>query len=324
MLQKLQQHLTDKEGDKFTKDAKSAIREDLSGRYREDDRREFREEATALDPRFKSSTATEPNELVPLQKPHEDSQDSNESPANQPKPDFTLPYKQLEVTRVDPSEVRGEGMDYAVYPTRKAVHFLCLAFNPDQWADSMEELPCYGEEYIDFLLEYFQTVLNKVESRNNDQRTREQTGSLTVNFVAAVVQNLRNRFPETELITAFKIIDTNNLPPRQDALRRYGTKELETLLAKYRGVEADQFLTVDAAQARQEWDLLRQLRLRVGAKHRLLFVSPNAMANAKAGRSTTARVRIFTREELLTRTAGGDGRRPQLDMSKIEAITDEA
>ncbi|CAH1240939.1 Hypp6226 [Branchiostoma lanceolatum] len=45
------------------------------------------------------------------------------------------------------------------------------------------------------------------------------------------------------------------------------------------------------------------------------------MAKAEAGRSTTARVRIFTREELLTRRAGGDGRRPQLDMSRIEAIT---
>ncbi|CAH1240940.1 Hypp6228 [Branchiostoma lanceolatum] len=52
-----------------------------------------------------------------------------------------------------------------------------------------------------------------------------------------------------------------------------------------------------------------------------VFVSPNAMAKAEAGRSTTARVRIFTREKLLTRTAGSGGRRLQLDMSRIEAIT---
>ncbi|CAH1242557.1 ZBED1 [Branchiostoma lanceolatum] len=77
MLQKLQQHTADKEeDDKFTKDVKSAIRKDLSGRYREVDRREFLEEATALDPRFKScpSGRTEPEEVVPLQKPQEDSQ----------------------------------------------------------------------------------------------------------------------------------------------------------------------------------------------------------------------------------------------------------
>ncbi|KAI8502479.1 hypothetical protein Bbelb_200670 [Branchiostoma belcheri] len=57
ILHKLEQHLLDKdEDDNFTKQIKSSIRDDLSTRYREQDRREFLEEASALDPRFKNST----------------------------------------------------------------------------------------------------------------------------------------------------------------------------------------------------------------------------------------------------------------------------
>ncbi|XP_060798253.1 E3 SUMO-protein ligase ZBED1-like [Neoarius graeffei] len=105
MLHKLEQHLADKdEDDKFTKDIKSSIREDLSARYREDERRERLEEATTLDPRFKGSMVVpvdvwdrltnsikvsqshmstvvkmEPEEAVPvpLQEPQEDSDDTS-------------------------------------------------------------------------------------------------------------------------------------------------------------------------------------------------------------------------------------------------------
>ncbi|KAI8502460.1 hypothetical protein Bbelb_200480 [Branchiostoma belcheri] len=57
ILHKLEQHLLDKdEDDNFTKQIKSSIRDDLSTRYREQDRLEFLEEASALDPRFKNST----------------------------------------------------------------------------------------------------------------------------------------------------------------------------------------------------------------------------------------------------------------------------
>ncbi|CAH1259126.1 ZBED1 [Branchiostoma lanceolatum] len=56
MMEKLERHLTEKEDDdKFSKDCKAAIMKDLLTRYQEDDRRQFLEEATALDPRFKSS-----------------------------------------------------------------------------------------------------------------------------------------------------------------------------------------------------------------------------------------------------------------------------
>ncbi|XP_033957272.1 E3 SUMO-protein ligase ZBED1-like [Pseudochaenichthys georgianus] len=56
MIDKLEVHLAVKEEDeKFIKDIKSAIRNDLSTRYQDNARREFLQEATALDPRFKGS-----------------------------------------------------------------------------------------------------------------------------------------------------------------------------------------------------------------------------------------------------------------------------
>ncbi|XP_072309606.1 E3 SUMO-protein ligase ZBED1-like [Eucyclogobius newberryi] len=111
MLHKLEQHLADKEeDDKFTKDIKSSIREDLSARYREAERREFLEEATALDPRFKGSAVvpmdvwdrltnrievseshmstvlknTEPDKAVPVPVPHENSDDDT-TPVKKPR-----------------------------------------------------------------------------------------------------------------------------------------------------------------------------------------------------------------------------------------------
>ncbi|KAI8487984.1 hypothetical protein Bbelb_344320 [Branchiostoma belcheri] len=78
-------------------------------------------------------------------------------------------------------------------------------------------------------------------------RAREQAENLTVNLVAAVVQNLRDRFPETELVTAFGIIDPKNMPRDQAALGQYGREELNTLLATY------------GEQTRQEWAIVRQL-----------------------------------------------------------------
>ncbi|KAI8487288.1 hypothetical protein Bbelb_350860 [Branchiostoma belcheri] len=75
-----------------------------------------------------------------------------------------------------------------------------------------------------------------VEINKNNDRAREQT----INVVAAVVQNLRDWFPETQLITAFRIIDPKNMSQDQ-----YGTEELNILLATYGGVPAYQPLTVD-------------------------------------------------------------------------------
>ncbi|KAI8487178.1 hypothetical protein Bbelb_349760 [Branchiostoma belcheri] len=66
------------------------------------------------------------------------------------------------------------------------------------------------------------------------------------------------------------------------------------------------------------------LRMERG-QHQQVYVSPDAMTRAQGGKSTTARVRImaaalFTRDELLTRTAGGDAKGPKLDTNTIEAI----
>ncbi|KAI8488921.1 hypothetical protein Bbelb_334390 [Branchiostoma belcheri] len=69
---------------------------------------------------------------------------------------------------------------------------------------------------------------------------REQAENLTIYIVAAVVQNPGDWFPETQLITAFRIIDPKNMSQDQAALRQYGTEELHTLLATYGGVPADQ------------------------------------------------------------------------------------
>ncbi|XP_078667606.1 uncharacterized protein LOC144909462 [Branchiostoma floridae x Branchiostoma belcheri] len=68
--------------------------------------------------------------------------------------------------------------------------------------------------------------------------------------------------------------------------------------------------------------------VRVGAEHRQVYVSPDAMTRAQGGKSTTARVRkmaaaLSTRDELLTRTAGEDAKGPKLDTDTIEAIIGE-
>ncbi|KAI8503608.1 hypothetical protein Bbelb_185790 [Branchiostoma belcheri] len=76
-------------------------------------------------------------------------------------------------------------MDYGQEPARKAVHNFCLAFNPDQWPDTMEELLVYGAEYVDFLLDHFQDVLNRttcdVQRCQDEFRSMKMTVRRTFN-----------------------------------------------------------------------------------------------------------------------------------------------
>ncbi|XP_078607889.1 zinc finger protein 862-like [Branchiostoma floridae x Branchiostoma japonicum] len=120
-----------------------------------------------------------------------------------------------------------------------------------------------------------------VEISDNDDQTRAEVQNLTVNFVADVVRNLQDRFPQTELITAFKIMDPSKLPKhdQQARLHDYGTQDLETLLRFYgrednaEDEEAEDEedntpppLTVDPDAARQEWAIVRQMMFRL--RHR--------------------------------------------------------
>ncbi|CAH1238655.1 ZBED1 [Branchiostoma lanceolatum] len=180
MLQKLEQHLADKEDDdKFTKDVKSAIRKDLSGRYKEVDRREFLEEATALDPRFKSASAvtvdvwdrltdnievseshmstvvkTEPEEVVPVQnsKPQEDSQ----TPAKKPKlnvmEEIFEDDDDVVVTHVEPPvplrlRIQQEILKFKAMPKLKPSEDV-LAF----WQGKADELPILSRHAKKYLV----------------------------------------------------------------------------------------------------------------------------------------------------------------------------
>ncbi|CAH1242368.1 Hypp6625 [Branchiostoma lanceolatum] len=73
------------------------------------------------------------------------------------------------------------GVEYLLIKcgTVKAVHFLSVAFNPDQWPNSTDELLVYGEDYIEFLIEYFQDILDRkgcdVEQCQDEWRTMKMT-----------------------------------------------------------------------------------------------------------------------------------------------------
>ncbi|XP_078614277.1 uncharacterized protein C17orf113-like [Branchiostoma floridae x Branchiostoma japonicum] len=129
----------------------------------------------------------------------------------------------------------------------------------------------HGPSLTTFLASDLQVLYPGVNITNNNDRARGQAENLTVNFVAAVVQNLRDRFPETELISAFKIFDPQKLPETENLLRNqnYGSAQLDTLLRKYGMEDNDmpvnpaQPLKVNAAEARREWGLVRQLMFRL-------------------------------------------------------------
>ncbi|KAI8490494.1 hypothetical protein Bbelb_317620 [Branchiostoma belcheri] len=134
-----------------------------------------------------------------------------------------------------------------------------LSIGQKQLAEECTAAGDHGPSLTSFVEADLAAMFPGVEISNITERAREQAENLTFNLVAAVVQNLRDRFPETELVTAFGIIDPKNMPRDQAALGQYGREELNTLLATYGGVPADQPLTVDPEQTRQEWAIVRQL-----------------------------------------------------------------
>ncbi|XP_078682098.1 E3 SUMO-protein ligase ZBED1-like [Branchiostoma floridae x Branchiostoma belcheri] len=183
LLDKLEQHLVEKaDDDKFIKDIKGAIRKDLVTRYQEETRREFLEEASALDPRFKGSAVVtedvwdriadtievcqaqdvqvkeepvESAEPVPVA----DREESEDTPANAKKAKLTAMEEIFEdededvvVTHVQPPvpvrlRVQAEMHKYKSLPRLKSTDDV-IAF----WQGKGEELPLLSKQARKYLV----------------------------------------------------------------------------------------------------------------------------------------------------------------------------
>ncbi|KAI8490513.1 hypothetical protein Bbelb_317810 [Branchiostoma belcheri] len=117
-----------------------------------------------------------------------------------------------------------KGLDFSqVKPTVNAV------------IDSLSDMAAghHGPSLTRFLQAELADLYPGVDITHNDQQTKAAAENLKRNFIQNVVQNLQDRFPQTELIGAFKIMNPRELPNEENNLQEYGEEELETLLRVY-------------------------------------------------------------------------------------------
>lgn len=154
---------------------------------------------------------------------------------------------------------------------------------------------------------------------------------MAMTFMDKLVQNLQNRFPEVDIISAMKILHPQFLPTTVSVLVSYGTVDLEVLLQHYAtlkindddGTEFEP--PVDADACRQEFPLFKQLVFHsyssmsiselwkvILAKHSecfpafitlasACFVVPVSTAQCECGFSTQNRIKSKIRNHLKTK-----------------------
>ena len=168
---------------------------------------------------------------------------------------------------------------------------------------------------------------NNITSYNTSQ---EEFNKMAMTFMDKFVQNLQNRFPEVDIVSAMKILDPQFLPTTVSALVSYGTVDLEVLLQHYATPKINDDGTefeppVDADACRQEFPLFKQLVFHsyssmsiselwkvIIAKHSecfpafitlasACFVVPVSTAQCEHGFSTQNRIKSKTRNRLKTK-----------------------
>lgn len=156
--------------------------------------------------------------------------------------------------------------------------------------------------------------------------SKEQFKRMSLTFIDKVVDNLKQRFPEVDTITAMKLLDPQFLPQKQSSLATYGVCELDVLLEHYgtpKVVNGKQFNPpVDADACRQEMPLFKQLVFHsyssmslhelwkiMAAKHvehfpalitlaKACFIVPVSTAQCERGFSTQNRIKSKLRNRL--------------------------
>ena len=68
-------------------------------------------------------------------------------------------------------------------------------------------------------------------------------------YLTKLIQNLKDRFPSVEILSAFSIFNPAELPQTEAELAQYGDSELSVLLAHYSSGP----LTINSEAAREEW-----------------------------------------------------------------------
>ena len=72
---------------------------------------------------------------------------------------------------------------------------------------------------------------------------------MRIPFLTKLIQNLKDRFPSVEILSAFSIFNPAELPRTEPELAQYGDSELSVLLAHHSSGP----LTINSEAAREEW-----------------------------------------------------------------------
>ena len=72
---------------------------------------------------------------------------------------------------------------------------------------------------------------------------------MRIPYLTKLIQNLKDRFPSVEILSAFSIFNPAELPQTEAELAQYGDSELSVLLAHYSSGP----LTINSEAAREEW-----------------------------------------------------------------------
>ena len=80
--------------------------------------------------------------------------------------------------------------------------------------------------------------------------------AIQAKYVEAIIDQLNDRFPNSEILSAFSIFDPHSLPSDEDELATYGQLSVDILMRAY-GDGPDAF--VDAEQCISEWESFKRL-----------------------------------------------------------------
>lgn len=81
-------------------------------------------------------------------------------------------------------------------------------------------------------------------------KDREATNHLTIKYCDALLDNLKDRFSEPEIVSAFSIFDPSYCPDKREDRRHYGEKEIQILLDRFGD------LLEDPERLRNDWPAL--------------------------------------------------------------------
>ena len=104
----------------------------------------------------------------------------------------------------------------------------------------------------------------KEQKISDSSAQRRAFSTSKIQFLEKLTDNLRSRFPDSGLLSAFSILDPQKLPSTDSDLSLYGRDELDTLCAHYGQSTTTESGTellpvVDTVKTKDEWVVFRQL-----------------------------------------------------------------